>query len=144
MELTICTKISVKNFCEMVLAFFFWHRKQERDWVVPFTKYRYIFRFLSTLSLTLVIQTNGTENFGRFGKNGRTVTPRKVVLYFRKISTGMKRSIWIFPGISGYSIQTVSTLRFTFTPNGNREFVPRDQVFSLIVVHCLLLLLKNK
>ena len=35
-------------------------------------------------------------------------------------------------------------LRFTFTPNGKREFVPRDQVFPLIVVYCLLLLLKNK
>ena len=31
------------------------------------------FHFLSTWSLTLVIQTNGTENFGRFGKNGKKV-----------------------------------------------------------------------
>ena len=35
-------------------------------------------------------------------------------------------------------------LRFTFTPNGKREFVSRDQVFPLIVVNCLLLQLKNK
>ena len=35
-------------------------------------------------------------------------------------------------------------LRFTFTPNGKREFVPRDQVFPLIVVYCLLVLQKNK
>ena len=48
------------------------------------------------------------------------------------------------------SIQTspvffiLGRLRFTFTPNGKREFVPRDQVFFLIVVYCLLLLLKNK
>ena len=39
---------------------------------------------------------------------------------------------------------TKGRLRFTFTPNGKREFVPRDQVFFLIVVYCLLLLLKNK
>ena len=52
-----------------------------------------IFRFLSTCSLALVIQTNGTENFGRFGKNGKKVIPRKVLLFFRKISTGMNRSI---------------------------------------------------
>ena len=39
---------------------------------------------------------------------------------------------------------TIERLRFTFTPNGKREFVPRDQVFFLIVVYCLLLLLKNK
>ena len=33
-------------------------------------------------------------------------------------------------------------LRFTFTPNGKREFVPRDQVFPLFFVDCLLLLHK--
>ena len=31
-----------------------------------------------------------------------------------------------------------------FTPNGKRELVPRDQVFPLIAVDCLLLQLKNK
>ena len=36
----------------------------------------------------------------------------------------------------------VKRLRFTFTPNGKREFVPRDQVFPLIVGYFLLL--KNK
>ena len=43
-----------------------------------------------------------------------------------------------------YDYSIVKRLRFTFTPNGKREFVPRDQVFPLIVVYCLLLLLKNK
>ena len=38
----------------------------------------------------------------------------------------------------------VERLRFTFTPNGKREFVPRDQVFPLFFVYCLLLLHKNK
>ena len=57
-----------------------WHRKQERDWIVPFIKYRSIFRFLSTWSL--LIQTNGTKNFGRFGKNETTVIPRKPLLFF--------------------------------------------------------------
>ena len=37
----------------------------------------------------------------------------------------------------------IEGLRFTFTPNGEREFVPRDQVFSLFCVYCLLLLHKN-
>ena len=37
---------------------------------------------------------------------------------------------------------TIERVRFTFTPNGKREFVPRDQVFPLIVVNCLLLQLK--
>ena len=31
-------------------------------------------------------------------------------------------------------------LRFTFTPNGRREFVPHDQVFPLFSVYSLLLL----
>ena len=35
-------------------------------------------------------------------------------------------------------------LRVTFTPNGRREFVPRDQVFPLFSVNSLLLLHKNK
>ena len=68
-------KLSVK-WC----WYFFGHRKQERDWVVPFTKYRYIFCFHSTWSLAPVIQTNGTENFARFAKNGKKVIPRKVLL----------------------------------------------------------------
>ena len=34
-------------------------------------------------------------------------------------------------------------IRLMFTPNGKREFVPRDQVFPSIVVNCLLLQLKN-
>ena len=36
---------------------------------------------------------NGTGNFGRFGKNGIKVIRRKVLLFFRKISIGMNRSI---------------------------------------------------
>ena len=51
---------------------------------------------------------NGTENFGRFGKNEEKVVPLKVLLFYRKISTGMNRSIWILPGNSGCSIQMVS------------------------------------
>ena len=61
-------------------------------------------------SLALVIQTNGTENFGRFGKNGKKVIPRKVFTFFRKIwtvpfefspefpgffHTNGKRSVWL-------------------------------------------------
>ena len=34
-------------------------------------------------------------------------------------------------------------LRFTFTPNGKREFAQRDQVFPLFFVYRLLLLHKN-
>ena len=36
----------------------------------------------------------------------------------------------------------IERLRFTFTPNGKREFAPRDQVFPLFFVYCLLLLHK--
>ena len=35
-------------------------------------------------------------------------------------------------------------LRFTFTPNGRREFLPRDPVSPLFSVYSLLLLHKNK
>ena len=40
--------------------------------------------------------------------------------------------------------RTTERLRFTFTANGKREFVPRDQVFPLFFADCLLLLHKNK
>ena len=30
---------------------------------------------------------------------------------------------------------TLERLRFTFTPNGRREFVPRDQVFPLFSIY---------
>ena len=104
--LTICTEISAENFFQMVLVFS----------SAPITgtglsctiyKIQVKFRFLSRWSLALVIQTNGTENFGRFGENGKVIR-RKVLLFLRKISTGMNRSIWILPGISGFSIQMVS------------------------------------
>ena len=79
--LTICTKISVENFRQMVLVFL-WHRKQERDWVVPLTKYRQSFCFLWAWSLALVIQTNGTTNFGRFSKNGLKGNTSKGITFF--------------------------------------------------------------
>ena len=41
------------------------------------------------------------------------------------------------------TVVTLERLRFKFTPKGKREFLPRDQVFALIV-NCLLLQLKNK
>ena len=44
----------------------------------------------------------GTENFGRFGKNGKKVIARKVLLFFRKIPTGMNRSIWVSPEFPGF------------------------------------------
>ena len=47
----------------------FFASKQELDWIVPFTKYRQILRFLSRVILALVIQTNGTENYGCSSKS---------------------------------------------------------------------------
>ena len=39
------------------------------------------------------------------------------------------------------TLRTLEGLSSTFTPNGKREFVQRDQVSSLIVVYFLLILL---
>ena len=41
-------------------------------------------------------------------------------------------------------LELIERLRFMFTPNGRREFVPRDQVSPLLSVYSLLLLHKNK
>ena len=46
--------------------------------------------------------------------------------------------------LQGHPTRILERLSFTFTPNGKREFVPRDQVFPLFFVYCLLLLHKNK
>ena len=54
------------------------------------TIYKIPVHFLLSLE---VIQTNDTGNFGRLGKNGKKIIPRKVLLFFRKISTGMIGSI---------------------------------------------------
>ena len=82
-------------------------------------------------SLALVNQTNCTKNFSRFGKNGKKVIPRKVFLFFRKISTGMNCSIWILPGITGFSIQMVSApynldVNFKQSKEWQKEFESQD------------------
>ena len=41
--------------------------------------------------------------------------------------------------MSSFALAKLERLRITFTPNGKREFVPRDEVFPLIVVYCILL-----
>ena len=46
--------------------------------------------------------------------------------------------------LTGRVSRIIERLRFMFTPNGKREFVPRDQVSPLIVVYCLVLLHRNK
>ena len=52
--------------------------------------------------------TNGTEIFGNSGKSEKKEIPQKVLPFFRNLSTGMNRSIWIRPGITENSIQMVS------------------------------------
>ena len=44
----------------------------------------------------------------------------------------------------GNHLSLLERLRFTFTPNGRREFVPRDQGFPLFFASSLLLLRKNE
>ena len=39
---------------------------------------------------------------------------------------------------------TIERFKVTFTLNGKCAFVPRDQIFTLIAVYCLLLLHKNE
>ena len=48
------------------------------------------------------------------------------------------------PQIPLRQMRLLGRLRFTFTPNGRREFEPRDQVYPLLSVYSLLLLHKNK
>ena len=58
-------------------------------------------------------------------KSGKKVIPRKVLLFCRKISTRMNRSIWILPGITGFSIQMVSVACLPHRgPLKNAQLIP--------------------
>ena len=51
----------------------------------------------------------------------------------------MSNSISTVSRATGHSFfKTIERLSITFTSNGKREFLPRDQVSSLLVVCCLL------
>ena len=41
--------------------------------------------------------------------------------------------------VSSFASTKLERLRITLTANGKHEFVPRDEVFPLIVVYCILL-----
>ena len=68
-----------------------------------------------SLSLDMKPVSSNPEKWYRklrsFRQKREKVIPRKVLLFSRKISTGMNRSIWLLPRISGFSIQTVSAVR---------------------------------
>ena len=61
-------------------------------------------------------------------------------LYRSINSSSTETTIHVFKqATSGYLL--IERLNITFTSNGKREFVPRDQVSPLLVVDCLLFLL---
>ena len=68
----------------MVLVLFWYRKQEERDWGVPFTKYRLNSCFLSSWSVAIVIQTNGTENFGRFCKTWEKGYASKGITFFQE------------------------------------------------------------
>ena len=69
-----------------------------------------------------------------------TIKGKRTSKYKRAVSPVNKNGQQRVIGVK----KSVDRLRFTFTPNGKREFVPRDQVFPLFFVYRLLLLHKNK
>ena len=72
----------------------------------------------------------------------KTVLVISLVIELSK-QTGRDRRL-IISAILEVTCLAIERLRFTFTPNRKREFVPRDHVSPLFFVYCLLLLLKNK
>ena len=72
----------------------------------------------------------------RLGNGCSAKTLGKSVLHYQ--------TDWSGNGPAGQFWQMESALRFTFTPNGKLEFVPRGQVFPLFFVYCLLLLHESK
>ena len=89
--LTICKEILVENFRQMVLVFFF--GTKNRNGIE-------LYHLQNSVKLSVSLDMKpGTSNPNKwyrkfcFGKNEKKVIPRKVLLFFRKISTGMNRSI---------------------------------------------------
>ena len=85
--------------------------------VKRFGNHAAVFHIFSNLSREYYLEEpgtvrvdKGTEIFGNSGKSEKKETPRKVLPFFRKLSTVMNRSIWIRPGIYENSIQMVSAL----------------------------------
>ena len=54
----------------------------------------------------------------------------KGITFFRKISTGMNRSIWILHGISGFSIQMVSARIFRTRCFSSGSHTPRTSILK--------------
>ena len=90
--LPICTKISVENFRQMVLVFF-WAPKTGTG--LSCTIYKIPVKF--SLSLDMKPGSSDPIKWYRkpwsFRKNGKSIIPRKVLPFFRKISTSMNSSI---------------------------------------------------
>ena len=98
----------------MVKVFCFSLRKQECDWVVPLTEYRKFVRTLSRGNLALVINTNGWESLGCFGKRGKK---RKNLgrLYFFLQNFHLDTFRWILSRItSGFPTKMVRDVREIF------------------------------
>ena len=110
--LTICKEISVKNSDKW---YWTWQRlrKEKCVRVVPFAKHQITCGPAHTApqkeawywsNQTIMVQNISVVSI----KSWKKGIPRKVLLFWRKISAGMNRFIWILPGITGFSIQMVS------------------------------------
>ena len=93
---------------------------------------------------------------GVFFYGGTFFADRRIEKYGKNVSTRSQESIgrshgqWMYKCIvrslrfRRKHVLIEGIMRSTFTPKGKRKFVPRDEVFPLIVVHCFLLLHRNK
>ena len=72
----------------------------------------------------------------RESRRRRGVTFDSVLFYNRKLTGTFSQAMF------GQN-ESLEKLSITFTSNGKREFVPRDQVSSLLVAYCSLFLHLN-
>ena len=116
--LTICTDSSLK-FSVKRYGLVFRLVKKERDWVVPFTKYRCpLFLAKKHGTLSTGNSRKGIETFDRFGKSGKNPIPHKVYLLCEK-----------FP--ARWNVQ------FEFSPKFSRVFYTNGKRSkSLLITAC--------
>ena len=78
----------------------------------------------------------GTQDARRESRRRRGVTFDSVLFYDRELTGTFSQAMF------GQN-ESLEKLSITFTSNGKRECVPRDQVSSLLVVYCSLFLHLN-
>ena len=89
-------------------------------------------------------RTDTEEQFKRARGKKRGTHARKIAVAWSASNFNNTSLNLLNKDDRGNHLSLLERIRFTFTPNGRREFVPRDQVSPLFFAYSLLVLRKNE